>query len=234
MYASEDWTIRKQSVQSAAAIAKTYPADISVQKRSKDFLIGAAKDEHFEIQIEAVRALAPMIKDTDVALCIRTLCLPNEAANVRWAAISALSSAQDMENADIFVSAFANRDRLIREAAVKGMVNIPDSPAMRSRLVPMLASALKDSAANVRITALEGLTFTDERLYPLISDFFSRKTSQAQITAALKAIDGYRLDVKTREKIIELLTHTNSNIRILALRALKTDENLAEAAEDKD
>jgi hypothetical protein len=41
--------------------------------------------------------------------------------------------------------------------------------------------------------------------------------------AALNAIRGYRLDLKTRERLISLLTHYDRDIRISAFRVLREE-----------
>jgi hypothetical protein len=47
------------------------------------------------------------------------------------------------------------------------------------------------------------------------------------LKACLIALKGYKLDEKTKQKIINLLVHPNIRIRILALRVLKKDQMLS-------
>lgn len=225
LYASDDWTVRIDGISYVKSLHQMYQGDAVVRRRSKAFLLKAAQDEHSKIAIEAAKALAPYLADEDVSLCLQTLSLPGSDPNVRWAALTVLAARGDPQNADLFVSAFTDKDILIREAAVKGMLAISDEAVLHS-LVPNIASALEDKAVGVQTAALDNLRFTDERLYPVLAKFFTRRISVSVLGSALGAINGYRLDTATREKIILLLTHSNSNIRLSALRALKSDEKL--------
>ena len=86
---------------------------------------------------------------------------------------------------------------------------------------------MNDPSIAVRIETLRHVRIRDAGLYREISALINnQKTGISLLKAALTAVTGYRIDEKTKKRIIKLLTHENRNVRVLALRALKKDEEL--------
>ena len=92
--------------------------------------------------------------------------------------------------------------------------------------------ANEDTNISVRIALLNNLKVKSLDIYVSIINKFEissmKKINTSLLRATLKALKGYRLDLRTREKVIELLGHRDKNIRILALRVLKQEKLINE------
>ncbi|MCL2026466.1 MAG: hypothetical protein FWG92_06645, partial [Leptospirales bacterium] len=140
------------------------------------------------------------------------------------AALYALLQSSSRETFKVFTANFTSHDILIREISIKGILKLSNESSKQEAL-PYVLDALNDRAINVRIAALDNLTFKDKAIYQILAKNFQESPlSVTMLSLSLKAIDGYKLDTETQEKIFPLLTHTDVNIRLLALRALKNSQ----------
>ncbi len=191
-----------------------------------DILTMAARDPHPAVRIEAVWGFARLPS----ALSLPTItkaALEDGNDNVRWYALKALRSLNDPSSAGTYARCLGSGDWLIREEAIKGICALDDA-VIREKLVPSIVKAINDPNATVMLAALQGVKIKDDRIYPTIAEKLrtASEYNYSQIEASLAALNGYRLDPKTKEKVINLLVHNNQRIRVLALRVLKKDSIL--------
>jgi len=141
-------------------------------------------------------------------------------------ALESLLQSPSQETVRVFIANFASGDILVKEASIKGILKLSGDSSKQEAL-PYVLAALNDDAINVRIAALDNLTFKDDAIYQILAKYFQKnRLSATMLNFSLKAINGYKLDEETQEKIIPLLTHTDVDIRILALRALKSSRQI--------
>jgi len=193
---------------------------------SISILTMAARDPHPAVRIEAVQGFA-RIQSVQSLPMITKAALEDVNDNVRWYALQALRSINDPSSADTYARCLDSGDWLIREEAIKGICAL-DEAAIKKTLVPSIIKAINDPNAAVMLAALRGVKIKDDRIYPVITEKLRTATeyNYSLIEASLAALNGYRLDPKTKEKVINLLVHNNQQIRILALRVLKKDRIL--------
>jgi HEAT repeat protein len=191
-----------------------------------EILTMAARDPHPAVRIEAVQAFA-RIHSVQSLPMISKAALEDGNDNVRWYALQALRSLNDPSSADTYARCLDSVDWLIREESIKGICALDDA-VIREKLVPSIIKAINDHDSTVMLAALRGVKIKDARIYPSIAEKLRSATeyNYSQIEASLAALNGYRLDPKTKEKVIGLLVHNNQQIRILALRVLKKDRIL--------
>lgn len=188
-------------------------------------LLKATDDPYPLVRVEALNALT-RIKTESAHGRIREMALYDTEPLVRWSAYKALEVYASIDDESAFVTGYADTDWLIRESAIRGLLKINDD-AVQSRNIKIIISAINDSNMSVRINTLNHLIYKDQDLYSeIIKLVNSKKTGISLLKAALTAISGYRLDEITKKHIIKLLVHENRDIRVLALRALKKDEEL--------
>ncbi len=192
-----------------------------------ELLIRALDDDHKLVRIEALKGLYHF-KPLSAKSKIKKIAELSTDDNIKWNAIRTLSLYRDPTAAIIFAKGLKNRDWLVRE-------EIHQSPADDQRFrdkesrpsSPYISEALNDSKESVIITTLKNLDIKDRELYAIISRIITTTPyyKQSLYLAALKAIKGYKLDRKTRNKVVELLTHRNKEVRLMALRVLKYELN---------
>ncbi len=194
-----------------------------------DLIIGtlmvASADPHIEVRIEAVKGLSRMDIDQTRSM-LRRIAREDPGDNVRWRALRELRLLKDPAAADIYIQAMGSSDWLIREEAARGMLSLADE-IIRARMIPHIIKALNDPSASVAIAVMRNLKTRDPRLYQAIADRLLSASEYSLLSASLTAINGYRLDDKTNEKVINLLVHGNADIRVLALRVLKSNRSLS-------
>ncbi len=230
-------------VQKQRSAANRYPAATWIERRDiareivnyygknkNDLVIGilahAAQDPQPAVRIEAVQSLVK-IKPEHALPIIKKTALDDRDDNVTWYAIKALRTFKDPSTADVFIRGLGSSDWLIREESIKGICSLDDA-TIKAKLIPSIIRAINDPSSSVMLSALRGLKTRDERLYPSIAEKLKSSTeyNYSLLEASLMALSGYRLDPKTKEKVISLLVHNNSRIRILALRVLKQERIL--------
>jgi hypothetical protein len=230
-------------VQKQREAAKRYPSanwierrDIAreiVQYYGKDkndlvngILTYAAQDPQPAVRIEAVQSFAK-IKSEHALTVIKKTALEDSDGNVKWCAIKALRTFKDPSTADIFIKGLGSSDWLIREESIKGICSLDDA-TIKAKLIPYILKAINDPSSSVMLTALRWVRTKDDRIYAAITEKLRNATENnySLLEASLMALQGYGLDAKTNEKVIGLLVHNNSQIRILALRVLKKERIL--------
>ncbi len=217
MYKTDDWTIRRSSIQKLSKFN---------DPESIDALIAATEDSHSAVVIEALRALRRH-KPAKALDRISELAEKSTHPNIRWHAIRTLGFYRDPTYALIFARGMNDEDWLIREESVKGLLKINDY-SIRFISIPYILQALEDPSNNVRFATLKYLRIKDPRIYQKLSKilFDSKDHQQTLVEETLKAIKGYELDEETREKVIHYLTHQNKNIRLEAYNALLAHQKL--------
>ena len=221
-YPSADWQERRSI---AHDIVRYYGKD------KNDLVIGilayACRDPHPAVRMEAVQSLAK-IKPEHALPLLQKIAREDSSDNVRWYALAALRVFNDPSSADIFVQGLGSPDWLIREECVRGICSLDDA-TVRAKLIPPIIKAMHDPSTSVMLTALRQVRTRDDRIYTVIAEKLKSATNNdySLLEACLIALKGYRLDPKTKEKVINLLLHNNPRIRILALRVLKEDRILA-------
>ncbi|MCL1911563.1 MAG: HEAT repeat domain-containing protein [Leptospirales bacterium] len=226
MYHSPNWIVRLEGI---TALRKPPYKDAwhpNSKKRIITFLKGATEDIHTAVKIEAIKQLALYIDDAGVIKYLEEISLNDENNNIRWAALESLLQSPSRETIKVFMTNFTSDDIFIKETSIKGILKLNDDSSKQDAL-PYVLDALNDEAINVRIAALDNLTFRDEAIYRILAESFQKdRLSATMLHFSLKAIDGYKLDQETQEKIVPFLTHTDVEIRILALRALKSSDRI--------
>ncbi len=217
-YNSDNWEVRLESVKRISKYSTTVYA-----KNSLLLLIKALDDSHSIVRIEALMILkemeAPAAEEK-----IGNIAIYDGSSNVRSAAFSALEEYGNADNQDIFIHGIDDPDWLVKEAALKGLMNIKD-PQIQLKYLDVILNAMSDKNISIKITAISNLNIKDPRIYDELSKIINNKESGLSILkAALDKIKGYKLDAKTKTRIIELLTHRDKNVRILSLQALKQEE----------
>jgi HEAT repeat protein len=217
LYSSDNWEKRERAV-----VSMYKYKDSIFSENIFLFFLKATEDRQSSVRIKAVQGLHLMSNPAALDR-LRILALEDPKANVRWHAILALGDYRMKENENIFTESFKSRDWLVREAAIKGILKINDAE-IQERNIPLIIKAINDPVISVRLAALQNIEYKHELLYPEIAGLINNKKSSPSILkAALSAIKGYRLDYKTRDKLISLLTHYDRKIRIMAFRALKDE-----------
>jgi HEAT repeat protein len=220
-YQSQNWEIRQTAVKELRDHIKKSDSELL----ELAFII-ASRDGHSSIRIEAIKGLEIM-KTKKTIDRINELAVEDGNLNVRWQAISSLSKIHDPSSYTVFTQCFSSDDWLLREASIKGILSYSNSMP-EDTITPFIEKGLKDENESVKISTLQNLQEKYETVYPLIRSIFKKykKSSHPLLNASLKALKGYLLDRETREEMINLLGHKNSDIRVLAYRVLKQESIL--------
>ncbi|NMB65846.1 MAG: hypothetical protein GYA16_13355, partial [Spirochaetes bacterium] len=87
--------------------------------------------------------------------------------------------------------------------------------------------SLDDPSISVKFAALSHLSIKDTVIYnKLIQMLHAENNQPSLLIAILKALQAYTIEEKDRDKIVELLTHSNSTVRITALHTLKGKKDM--------
>lgn len=210
-YKSDNWKTRLEAVRAVAAIKG---------ERAENLIIKALDDSHNAVKIEALQILFKRpIKRARVQ--VRNLALHNMNGNVRWNALRTLSRYRDPRDASIYIYNFADEDWLIREAAIIGLLSIDDY-STKFIHIDVIVKALDDPSISVKFAVLSHLNIRHQTLYDkLIQMLNVENNPPSLLVAILKALEVYNIEEKDKGKIIELLTHSSSAVRIAALKTLK-------------
>lgn len=216
-YSSTDWTVRKAAIEEAGKF--TIP-------EAQTFLIRAAKnDTHAAVRSAAILGLTQSFPDeTTFALCL-DLAESDRSDTVRYDATRSLVQFKNPRAYELFTRKMQSSDWLVKEAAISGICQIED-PGIEQRSIPYIIQALRDTNMNVRIAALEHVRVQDKEIYNQIRKVFFTENYEYKITlliATLKALQGYDLDIRVRERVEQLIVHPNKDVRIYALRVLKAE-----------
>ncbi|TAL35807.1 MAG: HEAT repeat domain-containing protein [Spirochaetes bacterium] len=230
LFQETNWQARQKALNELASF--TLPIDDPDFPAIENAYLLALDDSHQIIRIEALKNISSV---TSVRILNRAAEIaegdPN--LNIRWYALKSLSGFRKPAFLNVFIKGLSSDDWLIREESIRGLLTIDDQALVRQQ-IPLVLHSLEDPNYAVRLAALENLTIRDSRLYNSIAGMLnSEMREQHSILAALlKAIRGYQLDQETRRHVSEFLLHSNSEIRVLALRALKASDE-AETAVKK-
>lgn len=216
-YSSSNWEEREK------AVVKMYNyADSPFSANVTLFFIKATEDRHPAVRIKAVQGLR-IRKDPAALGRLRFMAQNDPRRNVKWHTLLALGDYGLTENEIFFIEGYSSSDWIIREASIIGILKLKD-PEAQKRNIPLIKNAINDNVITVRLSALKNLEIKDDILYREIAKIInSNKSSRSLLKAALAAIKGYKLDFKTRERLISLLTHYDRDIRVFAFRALREE-----------
>ena len=217
-YNSDNWEIRLKSIRSVSKYSDSIYA-----KNSMLLVIKALDDSHSSIRIEALKILRK-IKAPAAEEKIRAIALTDMNSNARYYAFAALGEYRNIKNETAFIKGLESRDWLVREAALSGLMGIND-PEIQIKYIDIILNAMKDKNVSIKLACISSLTIKDPLIYSELSKIINNKKSSLYLLkAALKQIKGYKIDDKTKNRLISLLTHRDKEIRILSLQALKLEE----------
>ncbi len=216
-YNSTDWTVRNGAVEEVGKYKL---------EEARAFLTKAAlEDTHAKVRSTALKSLVTTFPDEKTLdFCIdRTQ--NDSSESVRYDATKGLIPFESPKSFPVFSRKMSHEDWLVREAAITGICRIKDTEIER-RSIPYIVQALRDPNMNVRIAALENVRIRDQKIYNQIRRVFFTENYEYKITllqATLKALQGYDLDIRVRERVEQLIVHPNKDIRVYALRVLKSE-----------
>ena len=217
-YNSENWEIRLSAIKNISKYSNTVYA-----KNSLLLLIKALDDPYSEVRIEALKSLKN-IKAAGAEEKIGALALTDENPNVRYFAYLALEEYTNIANENIFLQGLNSDDWLVKEAALRGLMRINDH-AIQIKHIDIIIDCIKNKNTAIRLTAIQYLTIKSTLIYDELAGIINDKTSGLTVLkAALSEIKGYRFDIKTKMRIIDLLTHRDKSIRVLSLQALRYEK----------
>lgn len=221
-YATGNWMDRRDAVKEIITCLGHDKNDLVIGT-----LMVGSKDPYSAVRIEAVKGLG--ILHTNEALdVVKKIATDDKDGNVRWHALKELRSFKDPSIAEVYIKGLGSDDWLIREESVKGMLAMDDT-IIKEKLIPYIIKAINDPSTSVSYTTLHVVKIKDARLYQAITDKLNSSSlyNYSLLEASLIALEGYKLDPKTKEKVINLLVHDSTRIRLLALRVLKKEEILS-------
>ncbi|MCP4131523.1 MAG: HEAT repeat domain-containing protein [bacterium] len=225
-FVSGNWELRLQGIRAISNTPSLETDDKKIANNIEELLLKASQDNHAIIRIEAIEGLVSLSSKKSMKR-ILDMARYERDDNVRWAAIEGLGKLKKPSAIPIYLIGLNSDDWLIREASIKGvllMENVPDKQV----IIPYIIQSIKDPNITVKITTLNYIDIKDNQIYFAITKIFHDKldSKNTLLKASLKALKGYILDEKTREKVINLLTHRNKETRILALHVLKEEKIL--------
>lgn len=218
LYEEKSWEKRKEAISKICAYKSPEVTAL---------LLTALNDTHSIIRIEAIKCLGKR-KEKKAKKNIKYIAENENNINEKLAATQALANYRDPTAAPVFAKGLNNEDWFIREESIKGLLMINDL-LIQQVSIPYIMEALEDPKVNVRLAALENLKVKNKKIFIKLSEIINDEDNYYKISllkAALKAIDGYLLNKKTRERLIGFLTHPNKEIRILSLYILRSDNKL--------
>lgn len=220
LYQSENWEVREKTIIKASFFNSVL---------TEDLMLKAMNDTHIAVRMEAINGLGN-IRSYKAKTIIRQIAESDNSGNERWYALKALAMYRDPTSAPIFAKGLNSSDWIIREESIKGLLKIDDI-VIKHISTPYIIKALDDPGTNVVITTLLNLNIKNEKIYAKIIEILTQAYSNSSnkiniLKASLNALQGYELDKNARQVIIKLLTHSNSEVRLLSLAVLKKDKEL--------
>lgn len=217
-YNSDNWEKRLESIKSISKYTNSIYA-----KNTMLLVIRALDDSHSAVRIEALKILKIM-KVPAAEEKIGTIALTDNNYNARSFAFSALSEFRNINNENIFLKGLENKDWLVRESSLIGLMKIND-PEIQIKHIDIILKSIKDKNVSIKLACISNLVIKDPLIYAELSKIINNKKSDLYILkTALNKIKGYKIDDKTKDRIITLLTHRDKEIRILSLKALQQEE----------
>lgn len=220
-YAAGNWIERRDAVINMATYIGPEGNDLITMT-----LLMGVQDISTAVRIEALKGLMKLKSERTLGI-IKIIALEDMNENVRYQAIKTLHIFNDVSIAEVYIKGMDSDDWLIREGSITGILMM-DYSTIKSKLIPSIIKAIKDPRSSITITTLRSIKVRDDALYQAIAEKFNACTDNnySLLEASLLALDGYKLDPKTKQKAINLLTHDNTTMRVLALRVLKKDQIL--------
>ncbi len=217
-YNSDNWETRLKAIKSVSQYSDSIYA-----KNSILLVFKALDDSHSKIRIEALKIFIK-IKAPAAEEKIGELALTDENSNARFFAFTALGEYQNIKNEYIFVKGLKDKNWLVREASLAGLMKIND-PEIQIKYIDIILNAMRDNNVSIKLACISNITIKDPLIYSELTKIINNKNSGLYLLkAALNKIKGYKIDDKTKKRIITLLTHRDKDIRILSLQALKQEE----------
>ena len=216
-YNSNNWELRREAISKVSS----YNTQEAV-----DLLIKALEDTHSSIRIEAIKGIG-RVTPIKAKKKIKEIAEFESINNIRYYAITSLAQYDDVNTAPIFVKGLESKDWFIREGSIKGLLKINDA-IIKYFSIPYIIKSLNDTNENVRITTLNHLNIKDSKIYIILKKILYKDiySKISLLKGTLRALKGYKLDGKIQERIIEFLTHSNKEIRLLSLAVLKENHEL--------
>ena len=197
--------------------------------RAEELIINATDDEYPRVRIEALGALSKF-KTQNAFDAVRRSAEKETDKSIKWTAIKSLAEFRNPLAAPIFIHALSQDDWLIREEAIRGLLVIRDSETEKLSVDSILHS-LSDPSENVRIATLSNLKIENPKIYAVLKIQISDEKNRSRFTyleALLTALVNYKLDEGVRKIVLTLITHSDAEIRILALRCVKSSDEKPE------
>jgi HEAT repeats len=194
--------------------------------RSETILVSASSDQHTRVRIETAAAFSYFTTKTSLAV-LHTMAVDDNETNVRLAALKSLLIRHDTDSAFIFIKAFAEKDWLLRETAVLGLCQIDDNSVLINSSNSVI-DMLDDPSENVRIAILNNYQIHDARIYQFIKKSLSNDSviyRPSYLKALLYSLQNYKMDPQTRLRVASFMTHTNPDIRIIALHCINSSDS---------
>jgi len=220
LYKSSLWTDRVRAIDMAADVRSL---------RAEELIISAVDDEYSRVRIESLDSLTKF-KTQNAFDAVKQSAERETDKSVKWTALKSLATYRNSLAAQTFIKALSNDDWLIREEAIRGLLAIHD-PETEELSVESILRSLSDPSENVRIAALSNLRVENPRIYSVLKIQISDAKNRSHFTyleALLTALANYKLDESVRKIILTLITHPDTEIRILALRCVKSSDEKVE------
>jgi HEAT repeat protein len=213
LYQSRYWIDRRNAVLTASDY---------ISPRSFNLLVKGASDTHNRVRIEAIKALGSY-NDSASFQILAESCRSDDVM-VKYYSLVSLMSLNDSKAAPLYIEGLRHADWMIREASIQGLLKINDE-TVKKYSVDYTLMSLQDTNENVRITAMANNRVKDVRIGGKLCEEIVKNADGKKITylsEVLKALNGYKIDDKTKNILVGFLTHQNNDLRILALRVLKS------------
>ncbi len=216
---SSNWEERVAAAESAREHA--IKGDRSL---AREVLFKGVEDTHSEVVIASLKGLAALGGEPARKKILEVLENSNNSNSI-WYALKALTSYKDAKNIPVFKQYLDHSEWLVREASILGILKVDDL-TRQYKVIPSIIKALNDPSKSVQITVLRNLSIKDEKLYDVLRDTFLgiEERDYTYLKVLLDAMRGYELDEKVRNRLIDLLMHSNPDIRVRAFRVLKAGQ----------
>jgi HEAT repeat protein len=194
--------------------------------RSESIIIYASEDQHTRVRIESATALSFFSTKSSLD-ALHKMALEDNDSNVRLASLKSLLVRHDSASAYVFIKAFSEKDWLLRETAVLGSCRIEDL-SIQMKCLQNIIEMLDDPSENVRSAILNNYAIQDIRIYQFIKKSLSNESiiyRPSYLKALLHSLQKYKMDPQTRLRVASFMTHTNPDIRIMALHCINSSDS---------
>ncbi|MDA3899320.1 MAG: hypothetical protein PF637_02240 [Spirochaetes bacterium] len=220
-HAAARWQEREVAIKTVTAFVTAEAVALKLE---------ALEDTHSRVRVAAANGLSAAISNAEIREKLAEKARRDREASVRYSALKTLVPSDAPELYPLFIFYANSRDWLFREIAFKGLIAINDTDIVE-KSVPTIVKGLRDENESVKVAILESIEVKKSEYYEEIRKIFFTEGYETQITllcATLKALSGYNLDIRVRERVERLILHPNKRVRILALRVLKSEPDYME------